>query len=430
LDELDKISRTHKGDEIVNQLIHLIDPSQNQHYQDRYFGNIDIDLSRVTWIFSYNDADLINPILKDRIMQVNTSGFTLPDKVAIAQKFLIPSICKEVGIDVKRIVLSDTIVRALVTDYTAESGVRKLKERLYDILRDINLDDLRGNVNLPNKRRRSSRQHPAVFEITMDAVRDRHLKDLTPILREKTHQMPSIGRVNGLYACANELGGITPFETHWIPSETCFGLSLTGNLGKVMCESAQVAKTLAWRLLTQKQRALWTKQWQKSKASIHLHCPDGAIPKDGPSAGTALTVALLSLLTHNKVSNAIAITGEMNLSGDVLAIGGLQSKLYGAKMAGCSKAFYPQQNHDTVVKLCAAYPDLCDETFEVAPISTIFEVVEEVFLTKANIDMETAFHEIGGESATPHVHSSAALRTTVRHEPRLCQRVCGKRKQT
>jgi ATP-dependent Lon protease len=384
LDELDKISDTPKGREIVDQLVHMVDPSQNKHFQDRYFHGLDIDLSKVTWVFSYNDSSKIPAVLRDRITEVNTKGFTLSDKLRIAEEFLIPAICKEVGLDAWAVNISSEIVSHIITSYTFEGGVRKLKECLFDILRDINMDSLRGDITLPNKRRKHTKGI-TTYDVTLEAVRSKFLKHRHEITIDTVHDTPSVGHINGLYACANDMGGITPIETHLVPSDVTFGLSLTGNLGKVMKESAFVAKTLAWSKLTPARQQYWHDAWSKGKSSVHIHCPEGAMSKDGPSAGTALTTCIVSMLTGNPIRNDIAITGEMNLSGDVLAIGGLRSKLYGAKAAKCTLALFPKQNMQDYKKICEECPDLFDATFCARPINHLHDALAALLVTHHHV---------------------------------------------
>jgi ATP-dependent Lon protease len=389
LDELDKISATPKGQEIEQLLIHLIDPCQNSHFQDAYFGNIDIDLSRVTFIFSYNDCRSINPILRDRIFQINSRGFTTAQKIEIVHRHLIPKVCLEVGINGELFDFPNETIRFIIEHYTYEGGVRRVKEHLFDIIREINLEDLQGKIGIPFKRRRiNGGKKSRVYEITTVHVRDLYLKHRQPIIKERIHLYPMVGRVNGLYATQNDVGGIIPIETHWLPSDTTMGMSLTGNLGKVMQESATVSRTLAWNTITEEARQRWCKQWKKAKQCIHVHCPDGAIQKEGPSAGTALTVAIISLMTENPIRNTVGITGEINLSGNVLPIGGLREKMYGAKKAGCKIVLFPKENMPNFSKIQEECPDLFEEDFQAYPISRIEDTFPFVFEKMAHISSE------------------------------------------
>ena len=377
MDELDKVSNTYKGQEIINELIHLTDPSQNSHFQDRYFGNIDIDLSHVTWVFSYNDASQINYVLRDRITEIQTSGFTLPEKLKIVEKFLIPSVCTEIGMP--HVSISNDIIKYMINGFTYEGGVRKIKELLFEVCRSLNMDDLCGTVSISKRRKSTIKGSYSRYNMTMEEV-IKYLNHKRHIQKETIHNKPMIGRINGLYASSMiDMGGVIAIETQFVPSDNVYGLSLTGNLGKVMKESGTVAKTLAWDCLHDTTRSSWETRWKTVKESIHIHCPEGAVNKDGPSAGTALTVAIISLLSNNKIKNNIAITGEINLSGDVLAIGGLRSKLYGAKSAGCSLALFPKDNQEDYEKIRKECTDLFDDTFNAVSVATLNDVIPYVF---------------------------------------------------
>ena len=399
LDELDKVSASYKGQEVIHQLVHLTDPSQNTHFQDRYMGNIDIDLSQVTWVFSYNDRSNIPAVLRDRITEVRTQGFTLPQKQTIVQRFLVPSICKEIGMP--EVSFQPEVVKHMIEQFTYEGGVRSIKKLLFEVCRNLNKDDLCGTVQLsvPVKRRRITRQQTATatqtssfrhtpYTVTMDDVR-RYLKHKTPMVKERIHKAPAVGRINGLYASSGvDMGGVIPIETKFVPSNDVYGLSLTGNLGKVMQESGTVAKTLALQCTNARTRQQWESRWSTLKESIHLHCPEGAVSKDGPSAGTALTVAILSLLTGNKIAHTIGITGEINLFGEVMAIGGLRSKMYGAKSAGCRLVLYPKDNQNDYDKIVRECPDLVDDTFRGIAVSTLADVLPYAMIGKKGLSKE------------------------------------------
>ena len=414
LDELDKVSESYKGREVINMLVHLIDPSQNTHFQDRYFGNIDIDLSKVTWVFSYNDRGAIPPVLRDRITEVRTHGFTLPQKLDICDQFLVPSICREIGMP--RVTFPSDVVKHLIETYTWEGGVRTIKKHLFEICRDLNKDDLCGLVQLATKRRRTTRtntpskaSNAKAYVVTMDTALACIQRHHTPIVPERVHDTPTVGRINGLYASSGvDMGGIIGIETHLVPSDQTYGLSLTGNLLKVMQESGSVAKTLAWRAVSDTTQRAHEQRWKDAKKSIHVHCPDGAVTKDGPSAGTALTVAMVSLLTNNPIRHDVAITGEINLSGDVTAIGGLRSKLYGAKHAGCTLALFPKTNQADYDKIAKDCPDLFDDTFRAQPVSTLQEVLPHVLLSSDGLRAPFAFTKKPANTKPTHPTGSGA----------------------
>lgn len=367
MDELDKVSQTHRGDEIINLLIHLIDPSQNNHFRDRYFSGIDIDLSQATFIFSYNDADSINPILMDRITKINTKGFRLPQKLLIAKDYLMSKILSDIGLDPSEVMFSDDILEWIITTYTNEGGVRCLQKLLYEVLRELNYRKMTTNsIEMP-------------FKFTKKNIQKDFLKLKRPHIHDKIHSESIIGKINGLYATTNDTGGVLPIEASLMPSNEKLRLELTGHLGKVMLESVQVAKTLSWKLINEKVQTEWMNQWEKYCQGIHIHCPEGGVPKDGPSAGTAITVAIYSLLSKMKINNEIGITGEIDLSGKVLPIGGLESKLFGAKQAGCKLILIPKNNKKDFDRIKEEYPTLIDDNFKVKIVSTIQEVIKEVF---------------------------------------------------
>jgi len=368
MDELDKVSQTHHGTEIINLLIHLVDPSQNSHFRDKYFAGIDFDLSKATFIFSYNDADQINPVLMDRITHLKTRGFRLPEKVIISQKYLLTSIFDDVGINTSDIEIPDDVLEWIVQSYTHEGGVRHLKKILYDIVREINLRNLTSkSIKFPLKITKK--------DLEMDYLKKRRIYQ-----HEKIHKRSTVGKINGLYATCNDTGGITVIEASWVPSDTRLRLELTGRQGDIMKESMQVAKTLAWKLLSNDLKEKWEKRWVKDGfQGIHIHCPEGATPKDGPSAGAAITTALYSLLSEKAIKNTIGITGEIDLSGKVLEIGGLESKIFGAINAGCKKVLCPVGNKKDLDKIMEERgEEFKNYKIEIKTISTIKDVFKEM----------------------------------------------------
>jgi ATP-dependent Lon protease len=366
-DELDKISTCHKGREITNLLVHLIDPIQNSHFVDKYFNGIEFDLSKVTFIFSYNDPSLVDRVLMDRITQVETKYLLESQKIHIANNYLLPEMLKEIGCNRNDIQFSNEIISKIINKYTMEGGVRKLKGILYYILREINICNLthtkiNGNkVKYPYKL-----NNKILMEI---------LKNKTEIIPEKIHSESSCGIINGMYATDSGFGGVMPIQILWTPGKKPYEIKATGNLQLVIKESTSVAATLAFNLLTKEEQDTYIQDWKTKPRSLHIHCPDGSVPKDGPSAGTALTVAIYSLLTNQKIRNDIAITGEINLQGYVSAIGGLESKLQGAKIAGVKFALYPKENEKDIQEIKERNPLLIDDTFRVQSIEKINEAI-------------------------------------------------------
>ena len=364
MDELDKVSKTAKGDEINNLLIHLIDPSQNHHFRDKYFTDMDIDLSQVIFIFSYNDKDAINPVLMDRITSLKTRGFRLPQKVIISKNFLLKNIFEDVGIKNKDVILSDPVLRWIIETYTNEGGVRQLKKICYEIIRELNLRNLtKKGIKYP-------------YNVTKNLLKDDILSNRVPYMPEKIHESPMVGKINGLYATTNDTGGLIQIEAVYIPSDSALKLELTGNQGNVMKESMHVAKTLSWSLITENRRKTLKTKWKTNgQEGIHVHCPEGGIPKDGPSAGAAITTALYSLLSGRKIKNNIAITGEIDLCGKIMAIGGLESKIFGAKAAGAIKVLCPHDNQDSLNRIMKDHPNIFGKHFQVKTVKNIEQVL-------------------------------------------------------
>ena len=367
-DELDKISKTHKGDEITNLLIHLTDPVQNSHFRDKYFHGIDFDLSKVTFIFSYNDPSLVDRVLMDRITQVETKYLLINQKIHIAQNYLIPDIMKEIGFEKNSVKISDDIIKHLIDKYTNEGGVRKLKSLLYNIAREINIANL-------TKTKLDEKHVTFPYEVSKINIKTilKHKNEIQP---EIIHNVDKCGVINGMYATTTGVGGVMPIEILWAPSTTPYEVKATGNLQQVIKESTQVASTLAFNYLEKEMQESYLKQWKEKPRGLHIHCPDGSVPKDGPSAGTALSVAIYSILTNKKIRHDIAITGEINLQGKVTAIGGLENKLEGAKKAGVKLALYPKENQKDIDKIIERNPLLIDNQLKVQAIETLEEAIK------------------------------------------------------
>jgi len=333
IDELDKVSRTEHGKEIIGILTHLIDSTQNDCFQDKYFNGIDIDLSKALFIFSYNDVDAIDRILLDRIHRVKFEHLTLDDKLVITKKYILPEIYSKMGIE-NIIQFNDEVIEDIIEEYTSEPGVRKLKEILFEIIGEINLSMLKEN-----------KEYEMPIIISFHDIKHIYLKNRHEIKTKKIHYEPSVGIITGLWANAVGRGGILPIQCNYFPSNTFLELKLTGMQGDVMKESMNVAKTLAWTLLDSHTMEELLKQFEKTKLQgIHVHCPEGAVPKDGPSAGTAITIVMYSLLSNKKIKNNIAITGEICLQGNVTAIGGLELKILGGIRAGVDTFIFPEEN--------------------------------------------------------------------------------------
>ena len=366
IDEIDKVSRTESGKEIISILTHLIDPTQNDVIQDKYFSGVDIDLSKVLFVFSYNDVSLMDKILLDRIHRIKFDHLNLDDKIIICNKYILPELYERVG-QTGNIIFSDEILEYIIEEYTCESGVRKLKEILFEIIGEVNLDILSNNL--------FEMEFPV--KMTKDVITDRYLKNRNCLKEKKIHSESKVGIINGLWANSVGKGGIIQIESDFVPTLGFLDLKLTGQQGDVMKESMEVAKSLAWKMTNQERQESLVKEFERIKTKgVHIHCPEGATPKDGPSAGTAITTCLYSLLNNIKIKNNIAITGEINMQGQVTAIGGLDLKIIGGIKAGVKTFLYPSENDTDFKKFKEKYGEKeFVKDIEFHPISTIDEAL-------------------------------------------------------
>ena len=372
IDELDKISRSEQGREIVGILTHLLDSTQNDCFQDKYFSGIDLDLSKALFILSYNDPDLVDKILLDRIHRIKFSNLSLEDKLVISNKHILPEVYKKMGLE-DMIILEDETIKYIIDEYTLEPGVRKLKELLFELVGEINLDILKTN--------NTKTEFPII--IKKEDLKTKFFKDKPEVKNKKIHTENAVGVINGLWANALGKGGVIPIQSKFYPSEKFLGLKLTGMQGDVMKESMNVALTLAWDLTDESTQDNLREKYnmEVAKCGIHIHCPEGAVPKDGPSAGTAITTVIYSLLNNRKIKSNIAITGEISLDGCVTEIGGLDLKILGGIKAGVNEFLFPQENEKDFKKFNEKYEDndlIQNVTFhKVKHISEVFELVFE-----------------------------------------------------
>ena len=369
IDELDKVSKTETGREIIGIFTHLIDQTQNDSFQDKYFSGIDIDLSKALFIFSYNDPEQIDKVLLDRIHRIKFENLTTTEKVVIVNRFILPEINKKMGFN-NVVLLTDEIIEHIIDKYTMEPGVRKLKELLFDLYGEINLDILKNNdteLELPIK-------------ITTELLESKYLSKYHKMTEKKIHISPIIGTINGLWANSLGRGGIIPIQTMLYPSSIFLDLRLTGLQGDVMKESMNVAKSLAWNLTPNSIKKKLITQFSETKCQgLHIHCPEGSTSKDGPSAGAAITTAIYSLFNNKKINNTIAITGEINLQGEVTAIGGLDMKIMGGIKAGVKTFIYPKENARDCREWKSNNDDLLYMDIQFHEVSTIQDVFKFVF---------------------------------------------------
>jgi ATP-dependent Lon protease len=364
IDEVDKISKTEYGLELSGILTHLLDPTQNDSFQDKYFAGIELDLSKALFVLSYNDASLIDPILLERIHRIKFKSLSVNEKLRIAKDYLLPSICKKMGLD-GVIVFPEETLTSLINDYTSESGVRRLKELLFEIVGEINRESLKGDIysNLP-------------IVVSMECIKERYFRDKHKELQitKRNERSENVGEINGLWANAQGKGGILKIQTNWRPSDKFLDLHLTGMQGDVMKESMNVALTVAWNLLPSAKADELT---HGRTQAIHIHCPEGATPKDGPSAGAAIATCLYSRFMQLPIYSNIAITGELTLDGKITAIGGLDLKILGGIQGGITEFIYPSENEDEFQTFIKTFGSMADN-IQFHSVRTIEEVIEKM----------------------------------------------------
>ena len=307
LDEIDKVGGMSVNGDPSAALLELLDPEQNNTFYDNYV-EIEFDLSKVLFIATANSLQSVHPALRDRMEIIDISGYLIDEKREIAKRHLIPKQRQEHGVKASQVELTDDIINQIINEYTRESGVRVLEKNIATIIR--------------NRAKQIVMEEPFSKRITK--------KDLVNMLgqpkfmREDALPEPTVGVVTGLAWTA--VGGEILFiETSLSPGDGKF--TMTGNLGDVMKESA----TLAFEYIKSHAKSLGIDEKIIKKHNIHIHVPEGATPKDGPSAGITIFTALVSIITNKKVKNNIAMTGEITLRGKVLPVGGIKEKILAAK---------------------------------------------------------------------------------------------------
>lgn len=364
IDEVDKVSQSEKGRELIGILTSLTDFSQNEEHQDKYFQGIPFNLSKALFIFSYNYPEMIDPVFKDRMHVIKIDPLAAKEKLVIAGKYLMPDILKTCGFEEGALTISDEVIKFIVTQYTFEAGVRKLKENLFSIVRQINLQRLTdpSSITFPH-------------EITTEDVIK--FREQPRIEFRKIPEEPMVGTVNGLYATGAGIGGITIVQVYKTLGNKHLDLTLTGSQGEVMQESMSVARSVAWNVIPQEAK---DRIRGGAPEGLHIHCPAGATPKDGPSAGGAITTAIISQLLQIPIRNDVAMTGEIDLTGRITKIGGLTAKLQGAKRAGVKLALVPKENEKDLDKIKEKFPELIDENFDVKLIETIYDAIDHALV--------------------------------------------------
>jgi len=368
IDELDKVSKTENGKEIIGILIHIIDSSQNANFQDKYFSGIDIDLSQVLFVFSYNHPEDIDKILLDRIHRISFDSLSLQDKVVIVRQFILPTLEKKMGFTAHTVQLDDATIEYLIDTYTNESGIRKTKQLLFDVYSQINLDLLHC----------TEQQIQTLPVVLSPAVLDeKYLQKYHKNTLDKIHSRHEVGVMNALYATSNGGGGIIKIECMMIPANHLLEMKLTGSLGKVFTESMEICKNLAWALTPEEVKAKWLRRFESSKIQgLHVHFGDCNTPKEGASASLASALTIYSVFMNKSLRNDIAMTGETNLFGDAKRIGGLEAKLVGGIKAGVKIMFYPEENQSDFDQFFEKIGHMYKDTHHFFAISNLRQVIQ------------------------------------------------------
>jgi ATP-dependent Lon protease len=348
-DEFDKLSKTEHGREVIGILTHLLDSSQNTEFEDKYFG-IKMDLSKALFILSYNDPEAIDPILLDRVHRIKFDSLTVDDKIVIAKNHLLPEIYKNIGLD-GILEIEDDTLKYIVGNYTLEPGVRKFKEKLFEIVGQVNLNCLQDTVTVVD----------FPIKITPEDIRTNYFKDKHEIQKYKIHKESKVGVINALWANKYAQGGVLQLQASFIPSSQFLGLKLTGSLGEVMKESISVSLTNAWNLTSKKRQKELIKMYNNPKLQevygLHINCTDISTGKDGPSATTAFTVLLYSLFNNLKIKNYFGITGETSFDYQLTEIGGLEHKIIHSIPSGVTEFIFPGENKRDFEKMMEKYKD-------------------------------------------------------------------------
>lgn len=326
LDEIDKLSKDYKGDP-ASALLEVLDPEQNSEFHDRYLG-VPFDLSKVMFITTANDKNSIPGPLYDRLEIIDLYSYTHEEKFMIAKEHLVPKELKKHGLTKKNIVFSDESLKRIIEGYTKKAGVRELERKIATVMRKTAKKIVSGELK----------------NIKID---EQNLKDILgpeKYKKEKLHDENQIGVVNGL-AWTSVGGESLPIEVALMKGRG--KVQVTGSLGDVMKESAQIAVSY----IRSNCKRLGIRQNFYKDLDIHIHAPEGAVPKDGPSAGVTMTTALVSALSKNPAYKNVAMTGEVTLKGKVLPIGGLKEKAMAAYKEGVKTVIIPADNESDLDKI-------------------------------------------------------------------------------
>jgi ATP-dependent Lon protease len=350
LDEVDKVGADYRGDPTA-ALLEVLDPAQNHTFRDHYL-EVELDLSDVLFIATANVAELIPEPLLDRMELIRLDGYTEDEKVTIARDHLLPRQLDRAGIEASEVEITDDAFRRLATEYTREAGVRNLERSIARVLRKIAAKVATADVTLP---------------VTVDRA-DLHSYLGHPRFTPESAERTAVPGVAAGLAVTGTGGDLLFIEASLADATSgSTGVTLTGQLGDVMKESAQIALSY----LRSNGPALGLPVGELAERGVHLHVPAGAVPKDGPSAGITMTTALASLLSGRLVRADVAMTGEVSLTGRVLPIGGLKQKLLAAHRAGITTVLIPARNEPDLEDV----PEKVREALDIHPVSDVREVL-------------------------------------------------------
>ncbi|GMV68021.1 MAG: Lon protease [Pseudomonadota bacterium] len=382
LDEVDKMAMDFRGDP-ASALLEVLDPEQNHTFNDHYL-EVDFDLSDVMFVATANTLN-IPPALLDRMEVIRLAGYIEDEKLRIAEQHILPRQREKHGLSADELRLGADAIRVVIQNYTREAGVRSLEREIAKICRKV-VKRLALDTDL------------TTVEVTPDSLTD--FLGVARYRHDLADESDSVGRVTGL--AWTEVGGeLLTIETAVVPGKG--KLIHTGSLGEVMQESIQAALTV----VRSRSASLGIDTEFHQKKDIHLHMPEGAIPKDGPSAGVGMVTALVSALTEIPVRSTVAMTGEITLRGQVLAIGGLKEKLIAAHRGGIKTVLIPEENGKDLVEI----PENVKADLEIVPVKWIDEVLERA-LVRLPTPQSASEHsgglvgmkEAGGNEATIRSH--------------------------
>lgn len=380
LDEIDKMSMDFRGDP-SSALLEVLDPEQNINFNDHYL-EVDYDLSNVLFITTANVRyDIPLPLL-DRMEIIELNSYLEFEKLQIAKRHILPKVISEFGMEKLKLEFEDKALLKLIRQYTRESGVRNLEREISSVLRKLAKDlvaEFKPETKVSqiegDEISRKLTDNPEFMKTIgkkkykiNEALIEKYLK--APIFREKSDKLKDkVGVVTGL-AWTSVGGDVMPIEVTLMPS-TAEKLTLTGKLGDVMKESAVAALSF----IRSNYKALGLEENFNRKKEIHIHVPEGAIPKDGPSAGITIAIALISAISGQTVPGTIAMTGEITLRGNILAIGGLKEKLLAAKRIGITKVIIPDDNR----RETEDFSDDIRNGLEIIPVKTLIDAIPHIF---------------------------------------------------